>query len=90
MILTIELTPEQEAQFVAAAKHKGLAPTEFLYKLVADCLPRSASPTLTEILAPVHEYSHEQGYTEAGIGELVDDEVAAYRAERRARKTAMP
>ena len=90
MTLTIELTPEQKAQLVTAAKQTGLAPAEFLKQLMAEHLPHSTSPTLQEILAPVHEYSREQGYTEAEIGEFVDDEVAAYRAERRARKTATP
>ena len=70
MTLTIELTPEQEAQFVAAATHNGLAPVEFLKQLVEECLPHSAPLTLAEILAPVHKYSHDQEHTEQEIGNL--------------------
>ena len=42
--------------------------------------------TLAEILAPVHAYSRQMGQTEEEIGEFVDEEIAAYRAERRARR----
>lgn len=45
------------------------------------------NPVLAEILAPVYKYSDEQGYTEEEIGEFVDSEIAAYRAERRAKRT---
>jgi hypothetical protein len=39
MALTIELTPEQEAQLAAAAKKEGLDPAEFARKLVTEHLP---------------------------------------------------
>lgn len=42
MILTIELTPEQQAQLAAAAKREGLQPAELAAKLVTDHLPELA------------------------------------------------
>ena len=51
MILTIELTPAEEAQLTAAAYHAGLAPAELARQLVATHLPavppdRPEDPTL--------------------------------------------
>ena len=88
MTITLDLTPTEEARLVAAARQEGIAPELVLKKLLADHLPPNAEMTFAEILAPVHEYSRQQGYTDEEIGEFVDAEVAAYRAERRARQKA--
>ncbi len=82
MTFTIDLTASEEAYLVAAAKQRGIAPDEFLKQLVTNCLPKRADATFAEILAPVHEYSREHGYTEEELDEFVEAEVAAYRAER--------
>ena len=88
MTITIDLTPGEEAQLMAAAKHEGVEPTAFIKKLVTEHLPQSGDQSFAEILAPVHAYSREQGYSEEEIGAFVDAEVASYRAERRARRSA--
>jgi hypothetical protein len=88
MPITIDLTPTEEAQLVRVAKQEGMEPEALAKKLVTMHLPQSAEATFAEILAPVHAYSQEQGYTEEEIGAFVDAEVAAYRAERRARQKA--
>ena len=44
------------------------------------------SGSFTDILAPVRAYSREMGYTEEEIGSFVDEQMAAYKAERRAAK----
>ena len=41
-----------------------------------------ADMTFAEILKPAHEYTRQMGYTEEEIGDFVDDEIKAYRAER--------
>lgn len=83
MTFTIDLTPIEEARLVAGAKQRGIAPEEFLKRLVTDHLPQSAEMTFAEILAPVHQYSWEHGETDEELGTFADAEVAAYRAERR-------
>ena len=88
MTITIDLTPAEEAQLVRVAKIEGIAPAALAKKLVTTHLPPSTEATFAEILAPVHQYSREQGYTEEEIGDFVDAEIADYRAERRARQKA--
>jgi hypothetical protein len=85
MTLTIDLTPTEEARLVAGAKQRESAPEEFLKRLVTDHLPQTAEMTFAEILAPVHQYSQEQGETDEELGVFADAEVAAYRAEHRAK-----
>lgn len=82
MTFTIDLTLTEEARLVAGAKQRGIAPEEFLKRLVTDHLPQSAEMTFAEILAPVHQYSEEQGETDEELGVFADAEVAAYRAAR--------
>ena len=83
MTFTIDLTPTEEARLMAGAKQRGIAPEEFLTRLVTDHLPQNAEMTFAEILAPAHQYSQEQGETDEESGAFADAEVAAYRAERR-------
>ena len=83
MTITIELTPIEEAQLLVAAKLEGMEPKAFVEKLVTTRLPKNSGKTFAEILAPVHAYSHEQGFTEEEIGEFVDSEVSAYRRTAR-------
>jgi metal-responsive CopG/Arc/MetJ family transcriptional regulator len=51
-------------------------------------LERTPSPDMTfaEILAPIHEYSRKMGYTDKELKEFALAEVAAYRAEKRAKR----
>lgn len=88
MTITIDLTPIEEAQLFAAAKQEGVEPKVFLKMLMKERLSQDPEASFADILAPVHEYSREQGYSEEDIGDFVDAEVASYRAERRARRTA--
>ncbi len=88
MTITLDLTPTEAARLVAAARQEGVAPEQFVKKLVADHLPPNIEATFAEIVAPVHEYSRQQGYSEEEIGAFVDAEIKAYRSERRARQKA--
>ena len=82
MTFTNELKPIEEARLIAGAKQRGIAPEEFLTRLVTDQLLRTADMTFAEILAPVHQYRQEHGATDKELGFFADAEVAAYRAER--------
>ncbi len=84
MTFTIDLTPTEEARLMAGAKQNGMAPEEFLKRLVTDHLPQNAGMSFAEILAPVHQYSQEQGETDEELGVFADTVVTEYRAERRA------
>jgi hypothetical protein len=53
MTFTIDLTPAEEAQLVAAAKQEGLEPEAFLKKLVTDHLPLHTDKTFEQIAAPL-------------------------------------
>lgn len=44
-----------------------------------------AGMTFAQILAPVHEYTRQQGYTQEEIADFVDAEIKAHRAEKRAK-----
>lgn len=44
MTLNIELTPEQAARLIAAARQQGMDPTAMIQKLVADHLPPVTVP----------------------------------------------
>ena len=48
------------------------------------------SESFADILAPVYAHTRESGATDEEIGDFVDAEIAAYRAERRALKGAAP
>ncbi len=88
MTITIDLSPAEEAQLFAAAKQEGMEPNAFLKKLVSEQLPTRTQTTFTAILAPVHEYTRNQGYTDEEVGAFVDSELSSYRAERRDRAKA--
>ncbi len=84
MTITIELTPIEEVQLLVEAKLEGIEPKAFVEKLVSTRLPQNSEKTFAEILAPVHAYSREQGFSKEEIDEFADSEVSAYRRERRA------
>jgi len=86
MVFTIDLTSSEEARLRAGAERRGMAPAEFLKHLITDHLPENSEMTFGEILAPAHEYSRNQKDTEEELGVFADTEVAAYRAERRAKQ----
>jgi len=46
--------------------------------------------TFAEILAPVHEYTRQSGISDEEIGDFVDAEIKAYRAEKRASAQTKP
>ena len=60
---------------------------EYIRELIRRDVLGPATPTRTvrEILAPIHEEAHEQGYTEADIDQFVEEAVGAHRRERRVR-----
>lgn len=45
-----------------------------------------AGMTFEEILTPLHEDFEETGMTDEELGEFIDAEIKAYRAERRAKE----
>jgi hypothetical protein len=89
MTVTIDLSPEEEARLAAASKERGLAPHELAKRIVVERLSVGGGATFAEILAPVHAHTHEQGHTDEEVGEFADAEVAAYRAERLAKRQSI-
>jgi len=73
MTFTIELTPTEEARLRDAAKQEGLAPEEFLNRLVTDHLPQRAGMTFDQITAPLRQDFQESGMTEAEFDALVEE-----------------
>lgn len=84
MTFIIDLTPKEEERLVAGAMQRGLAPAEYLKRLVTDHLPQGIEMTFAELLAPAHQHSREQEESDEELGAFADSEVATYRIQHRA------
>jgi hypothetical protein len=85
MVITIELTKEQEAQLLDQAARRGEEPAQFVHELVARSL--QPAPTLSEILAPFRQQVEESGVTDAELDELIEEaRNEAYQARQASAK----
>ena len=78
----LSLTPEEERMLVARAAEKGQDVTNYLRALVAEDLKQS--PTLSQILAPIHEDFRKSGMTDQELDALLEGELAEVSALPRA------
>lgn len=80
MTLTIELSPDEEAKLRARAA----AAQKDVRALARDAILHMIdTPSLSEILAPVHDATRRSGMTEAEVDELIDRARDEYRTGRR-------
>jgi nitroimidazol reductase NimA-like FMN-containing flavoprotein (pyridoxamine 5'-phosphate oxidase superfamily) len=93
-ILVLDLTSE-EANRVEEAQRQGMDLATLFRDVIAKLPAAEVQPdeeklhpgmTFAEILAPVHEHIRNMGYTDEEIGDFVDAEIRAYRAERRGKE----
>jgi len=61
MSLTIDLTPNEEAQLSEAAKHVGLAPAELAKKLLQEHLPGITTNEIDDLDAKLHAWQQQDG-----------------------------
>jgi hypothetical protein len=81
MTLTIDFAPEEEAQLRQRAAEVG----KELGTFVHDAMVYEASrPSLTEILAPIHDATEKAGISVDEIDRMADLALAEVRRERRA------
>lgn len=80
----LSLTPAEERMLVARATEKGQDVANYLRTLVEEDLKQS--PTLSQILAPVHEDFRKSGMTDQELDILLEGELAEVRKERGAAK----
>ena len=80
----LSLTPEEERMLVARATEKGQDVPNYLRTLVAEDLKHS--PTLSQILSPIHEDFRRSGMTDQELDTLLEGELAEVRKERGATK----
>lgn len=80
----LSLTPEEERMLVARATEKGQDVANYLHTLVEEDLKQS--PTLSQILAPIHEDFRRSGMTDQELETLLEGELAEVRKERGAAK----
>lgn len=84
MTLTIDFPPAILEKLRQQAKLSGKDVNAFVVDAVADKVDRSAR-TLREILTPVHQEVEASGVSDDELDALFDRELAAVRAERKAK-----
>ena len=77
----LSLTPEEERKLIARATEKGQDVANYLRGLVEEDLNRT--PTLSEILAPIHEEFCRSGMTEDELAALIEQAREAAWLEKR-------
>ena len=83
--ITVSLSREAEEAVRRRAAVAGKAVDQYVSDLVQEAVTR---PTLSEILAPVHEEVRNSGMSDQELDGLLKSELDAYRAERRTQKGA--
>jgi len=84
MVLRLTISPEAEAKLRAKAKEVGVD----LETYATQHLEAIAAPakSLKEISGPIGEAFEASGMTEEELGNFIDKEIHAMRAERRAKR----
>ena len=92
LTVEVEISDDLFERLDARERERGGSLNDYARAEMEKMLNESAetSGSFTDILAPVHAYSRQMGYTEEEIGAFVDEQIAAYKAERRALKEAAP
>jgi len=84
MSVVLELEPEVEEKLKKRASTRGTGLNEYLVSVLKK--HANISRTLDDILAPARQNFADSGMTEDELAELVDREIKAVRAERKALK----
>jgi predicted CopG family antitoxin len=91
---TISIRPELYERLSTVAAREGTGVAELAEELLAEVLarhsdhsaPSRSRTAFEEIFSPLQKGFDESGLTEEELGALIDREVKAHRAERRARE----
>ncbi|MBK9164866.1 MAG: hypothetical protein IPM21_13360 [Acidobacteria bacterium] len=84
MSVVLELEPEVEEKLKKRASARGTGLNEYLVSVLKK--HANISRTLDDVLAPARKNFADSGMTEDELAELVDREIKAVRAERKALK----
>lgn len=87
MTLEIALAPDEEAKLRARAASLGLDLQTFVREAA---LEKAERPTLSELLAPIHEDTRRRGITVEQVDDAIDRARRAHHQDRRAGESAGP
>lgn len=80
MTITIDISPETLRRLQISASIKGKRLENVVEEIVEYAvLEEHASPTLMELLKPIHDETNRLGLSEEELEELIDSELAAVR-----------
>jgi hypothetical protein len=83
VVVAFSLTEDEKRKLLARAQASGTDLPTYVRTLIEEDLKRT--PTLSEILAPIHEDFRRSGMTEEELEVFLEGELSAARNERRAK-----
>ncbi len=88
MTINLDLQPETQQKLEMLARKSGKDVVAFIKDLVERSVQSATASNFDAILEPFRQGFEERGLSEAQLAELMESELKAVRAERRAKKHA--